>query len=127
MDNGVVHGLDPNERQSIDVTTNSSSSEHKLPTTTSKAGITHISAPTSSRADAETQRFAEIAKLDAAYTHQILYIIGKVSMKVKPGTNLVRATLLKAFLWMRENSRTKVADLRVPGDRVIEVGFVKEV
>lgn len=124
MDNGVVHGLDPNERQE---SINSSSSDNKPANTTTKAGVTHTSAPTSSRADAEAQRSAEIAKLDAAYSHQTLYIIGKEEMKVKSGTNIVRATLLKAFLWMRENSRTKVADLRVSGDRVIEVGFVKEV
>ncbi|KAK4983757.1 hypothetical protein LTR50_007039 [Elasticomyces elasticus] len=69
----------------------------------------------------------DLARLEAAYNHQVLYIIDKEEMKVKPGTGIVRSILLKAFLWMRENSRTKVADLRVPTDRVIEVGFVKEV
>ncbi|KAK5010425.1 hypothetical protein LTR28_010008 [Elasticomyces elasticus] len=75
--------------------------------------------------DAEMRR--DLARLEAAYNHQVLYIIDKEEMKVKPGTGIVRSILLKAFLWMRENSRTKVADLRVPTDRVIEVGFVKEV
>ncbi|KAK4999471.1 hypothetical protein LTR66_001491 [Elasticomyces elasticus] len=67
----------------------------------------------------------DLARLDAAYNHQVLYIIGKEEMKVKPGTGIVRFILLKAFLWMRENSRTKVADLRIPTDRIIEVGFCK--
>ncbi|KAK5011713.1 hypothetical protein LTR28_007252 [Elasticomyces elasticus] len=69
----------------------------------------------------------DLARLDAAYNHQVIYIIGKEEMKVKPGTGIIRSVLLKAFLWMRENSRSKVADLRIPTDRIIEVGFVKEV
>ncbi|KAK4994165.1 hypothetical protein LTR66_005752 [Elasticomyces elasticus] len=69
----------------------------------------------------------DLARLDAAYNHQVLYIIGKEELKVKPGTGIIRSILLKAFLWMRENSRSKVADLRIPTDRIIEVGFVKEV
>lgn len=72
-------------------------------------------------------RQRDLKTLDDAYNHQILYIIGKEEMHVKPGTGFVRTVLLKAFLWMRENSRTKVADLRVSTDRVIEVGFVKDV
>jgi len=78
-------------------------------------------------AEAEAQRTADLARLDAAFSHQVLYVIGKEELKVKKGTWLGRAVLLKAFLWMRENSRTKVADLRVPTERVVEVGFVKEV
>ena len=70
---------------------------------------------------------ADLAKLQQAYDRQVLYIIGKEQMKVKVGTSIWRKVLLKAFLWMRENTRTKIANLRVPTDRVIEVGFVKEV
>jgi KUP system potassium uptake protein len=35
--------------------------------------------------------------------------------------------LLNMFLWMRENTRTKIANLRVPINKIVEVGFVKEV
>lgn len=69
----------------------------------------------------------DLAKLEQAFSRQVLYIIGKEQMKIRPGTNIWRKTALRAFLWMRENTRTKVANLRVPTDRVIEVGFVKEV
>jgi KUP system potassium uptake protein len=48
-------------------------------------------------------------------------------MKVRVGTRLWRKVLLHMFLWMRENTRTKIANLRVPIDKVLEVGFVKEV
>jgi KUP system potassium uptake protein len=70
---------------------------------------------------------ADLTKLQQAYDHQILYIIGKEQMKIKVGTNIWRKILLHAFLWIRENTRTKIANLRVPTDRVIEIGFVKDV
>lgn len=70
---------------------------------------------------------ADLAKLQKAYDQKVLYIIGKEQMKVKAGTGILRNMLLKAFLWLRDNTRTKIANLRVPTDKVIEVGFVKDV
>lgn len=70
---------------------------------------------------------AQLAKLEEAYAHQVLYIIGKEQMKVKTGTSIFRKVLLHAFLWIRDNTRTKIANLRVPMDRVFEVGFVKDI
>lgn len=69
----------------------------------------------------------DLARLDSAFRHKNLYIIGKESMKLKPNTNLFRKTLLSLFLWMRENSRNKMANLKVPADSLIEVGFLKEI
>lgn len=69
----------------------------------------------------------ELSKLEEAYAHQVLYIIGKEAMRVKQDTKIWRKVLLHIFLWVRENTRTKIANLRVPTDRVIEVGFVKDV
>ena len=78
-----------------------------------------------------------LSSLEAAYAHQVLYIIGKEEMRITPMKNttgvgnkikgMLRKVLLKAFLWIRDNTRTKIANLGVPTDRVIEVGFVKEV
>ena len=48
-------------------------------------------------------------------------------MRVRAGTSIWRKVLLNVFLWLRENTRTKIANLRVPTERVIEVGFVKDV
>ncbi|KAI9053722.1 hypothetical protein LZ554_002673 [Drepanopeziza brunnea f. sp. 'monogermtubi'] len=70
---------------------------------------------------------ADLAKLQHAFDRQVLYIIGKEQMRIKNGTGFVRKMLLTAFLWLRENTRTKIANLRVQPDRVIEVGFVKDV
>ena len=70
---------------------------------------------------------ADVAKLQAAYDHKVLYIIGKEEMRIKPATPIWRKVLLRAFLWLRDNTRTKIAALGVPTDKIIEVGFVKEV
>ncbi|RFU27868.1 hypothetical protein B7463_g8467, partial [Scytalidium lignicola] len=69
----------------------------------------------------------DLSKLQHAYDHQVLYIIGKEQMKIRAGTGLIRRVLLRAFLWIRENTRTKIANLRVPTDKIVEVGFIKEV
>ncbi len=58
---------------------------------------------------------------------QTTYVVGKEQMKIRPGTNWVRWVVLGEFLWIRENSRTKMADLDIPFDHLVEVGFVKEI
>ena len=68
-----------------------------------------------------------LAKLAEAYNNQTLYIIGKSQLKVSSTGGVFRKSLLHAFLWLRENTRTKIASLKVPMDRVFEVGFVKDI
>jgi KUP system potassium uptake protein len=75
----------------------------------------------------EQRYLSELAKLEDAYTHKVLYIIGKEQMKLKEGTNYAKKALLWAFLWIRDNTRNKIANLKVPTDKVIEVGFLKEI
>lgn len=70
---------------------------------------------------------ARLQALERAFKHEVLYIIGKEQMKIKSGTNLLRKLLLKIFLFLRDNTRAKIGSLSVPMDKVIEVGFVKEV
>lgn len=70
---------------------------------------------------------SELATIDDAFNHKVLYVIGKQQMKIKSGTNYFRRVFLEMFLWMRENSRNKIANLNVPTDRVVEVGFLKEI
>lgn len=69
----------------------------------------------------------QLAKLEEAYGHKVLYIIGKEEMKIKSGTSFARKLLLHIFLWIRDNTRNRLANLRVPTDKVIEVGFLKEI
>lgn len=82
-----------------------------------RENVSSRSSTTSSRLEA----------LEGAFNHKVLYITGKEQMKISPGTNIVRRFFLHVFLFIRENTRTKIASLDVPMDRVIEVGFVKDI
>ena len=77
--------------------------------------------------DARASLGSGIAKLEAAYSHKVLYIVGKEQMKIKPNTARIRKALLHVFLWLRDNTRNKMASLRLPTDKLIEVGFLKEI
>ncbi|CAJ2506857.1 Uu.00g080430.m01.CDS01 [Anthostomella pinea] len=73
---------------------------------------------------------AELAALRAACEAQTVYVLGKETMRIKRAKGVgavARRALLGLFLWLRENSRTKLADLDIDADRLIEVGFVKEI
>lgn len=100
---------------------------------TSSNGVTeeHVTfrAPSSTNPVDSSQYSATsaLAKLKQAYNHQTLYIIGKSQLKVPRTGNIFRRTLLHVFLWLRENTRSKIAQLKVPTDRVFEVGFVKDI
>lgn len=76
----------------------------------------------------------ELQRLRAAYGSQMVYVLGKETMKIglhRAGIGFPwafpRYALLYIFLWIRENSRAKLADLALDADRVVEVGFVKEI
>lgn len=69
----------------------------------------------------------ELGHLDRAYAAKVMYVIGKEQMKIRAGTSIFRHLLLSTFLWIRENTRAKIANLRLSMDRVVEVGFVKEI
>ncbi|UKZ75135.1 hypothetical protein TrVFT333_002808 [Trichoderma virens FT-333] len=76
----------------------------------------------------------ELETLRAAYGSQMVYILGKEAIKVKKSTSMTgrvtgffRSFVLWIFLWIRENSRTKLADLNIDADKLIEVGFLKEI
>ena len=83
--------------------------------------------PAEKKMVSEERYDSELAKLENAYAHKVLYIMGKEQMKIKESTNYARRALLWIFLWIRDNTRTKIANLRVPTDKVIEVGFLKEI
>ncbi|KAK3316900.1 potassium transporter-domain-containing protein [Apodospora peruviana] len=73
---------------------------------------------------------AELDALNKAYEDQTVYIMGKEVMKVtrqKTVKGFFRWLVLEVFLWIRENSRTKLADLNIDADNLVEVGFVKQI
>jgi KUP system potassium uptake protein len=65
--------------------------------------------------------------LDHAYNHQVIYIVGKVQLRIKKGTNFLRWAALSAFVWIRSITSAKVQRLNVEVDRLVEVGFLKEI
>jgi KUP system potassium uptake protein len=101
----------------------SSGSESKTPAVVDNGSS--IRAPTPAPSTGSTS--SRLESLERAYNHEVLYVIGKEQMKVRPGTNFVRRILLETFLFLRDNTRAKIASLKVPMDKVIEIGFVKEV
>ncbi|PYH49214.1 potassium transporter 5 [Aspergillus saccharolyticus JOP 1030-1] len=65
--------------------------------------------------------------LERARAHNVLYITGKEQMRIKKNTNLLRGLVLWIFLWIRDNTRAKIASLDLEAERVIEVGFLKDI
>lgn len=92
-----------------------------------KDSVTPGNSTTEGSRDARAFLGSEITILEAAYSHKVLYIVGKEQMKIKPNTARIRRALLLAFLWIRDNTRNKMANLRLPIDKLIEVGFLKEI
>ncbi len=127
----------------VDVQRPKSSSSPEVSTTTTTTTTTEQPAPVSrhinfktekqstssgpSTEDSSSTTSARLEALERAFNHEVLYIIGKEAMKITPGTNVVRRFFLNAFLFIRDNTRAKIASLDVPMDKVIEVGFVKDV
>ncbi len=91
-----------------------------IPTATTTTTTTSSSSLSSS---AETN----LATLHKAYATQVVYIVGKEQMRIRAKTRIWRRVALSAFLWLRDNTRSKMANLKIPVERLVEVGFVKEV
>lgn len=68
-----------------------------------------------------------IRPIDTAYNNQVLYILGKEQMRIRPGTNIFRWVMLGMFMWLRENTRGKMASLKLAGDGLVELGFIKDI
>lgn len=61
-----------------------------------------------------------------AWNFQVIYIVGKEQLKIALSKNIFRQTVLWAILWMRGSSRTKIQQMKVESDRLVEVDLVKE-
>lgn len=80
---------------------------------------------------------AELRTLRDACEQQTVYVLGKEAMRIRKkgekGGRLAglaswpRSLFLSMFLWIRENSRTKLADMDIDVDKLVEVGFVKDI
>ena len=68
-----------------------------------------------------------VTQLDRAYAHRVVYIMGNEEMIVRHDAGLLRGILLKMFLVLRDYSRSKMSNIKVPKDRLAEMGFIKEI
>ena len=96
------------------------------PTTAEKTSSSGVRTGTESN-DRDSDSQDHVERLEAAFAHKVLYIIGKEQMKIKEKTGIFRRVILSVFLWIRENTCNKMANLRVPIDKVVEIGFLKEI
>ena len=68
--------------------------------------------------------------LKAAYEDQVVYIVGKEQMRISEVNNSspagwARKIALAAFLWLRSNTGSRVANMDLDVEKLVEVGFVK--
>jgi len=91
--------------------------EAKNPTSSSISSDTHDSGCVTTN----------LTSLQKAYETQVVYIVGKEQMRIRAKTRIWRRVALGAFLWLRDNTRSKMASLNIPVEKLVEVGFVKEV
>lgn len=70
---------------------------------------------------------SDLAFIENAYDHRVLYVIGKEEMKIRGDAPFWRKILLSAFLFVRHNSRSKMANLKVPTEKLVEIGFLKDI
>jgi KUP system potassium uptake protein len=70
---------------------------------------------------------SRIAAVDSAYRRQVVYIVGKEQLRILSEKNsLLKRMVLGMFVWLRENTRAKIAQMQIPVEKLVEVGFVKE-
>ena len=87
--------------------------------------------------DTDSITASRAAALDKAYETQVVYIVGKEQLRIAEsqerqwkqyvGKPAFRRLVLGMFIWIRENTRAKVASMRIPVEKLVEVGFVKEI
>lgn len=72
-----------------------------------------------------------LASLQAAYDDQVVHIVGKEQMRIREVrgwgnvSGMSRKIVLAAFLWLRSNTGSKVANMNLDVEKLVEVGFVK--
>ena len=101
------------------------------PSTSDPSSSSEASSATSpSPNDDHQRRFHDsLDALQAAYEDQVVYIVGKEQMRIGEVNynpkSWARRLALAAFLWLRSNTGSKVANMNLDVEKLVEVGFVK--
>lgn len=83
---------------------------------------------TSSSAESRNARLQRrLSALDTAMETQVVYIVGKEQLRLLAHNSIAKRFVLGIFLWVRDNTRAKVASMCIPVEKLVEVGFVKEI
>jgi KUP system potassium uptake protein len=81
----------------------------------------------SSASDSALSASSPMADLQQAVADQVVYIVGKEQLRMGSTKNIFRKFFLALFMWLRENTRARVQQLDVEVDRLVEVGFIKDI
>ena len=106
-----------------------------VPVITSSGSSTEGSGSIAPSSNTPVQQQQDIVRhrldvLDGAYDDQVVYIVGKEQMRVRHDRHIkgwVRRIVLGAFLWLRGNTGSKVSNMNIDVEKLVEVGFVKVV
>jgi KUP system potassium uptake protein len=71
-------------------------------------------------------RDKRLKALEDAYKSQVLYIVGKAELQIPISRNYLRRFFLGAFLFVRDLTNAKSTSLKIPMDKMVEVGFIRE-
>jgi KUP system potassium uptake protein len=78
-------------------------------------------------AELDSQIQKRLETLDSAYRSQTIYLLGKEHLKMpERGVNIFKRFLLGVYLFMRDSTGEKVVAFRIPMNKMVEVGFIKE-
>ena len=125
--NFVIRDLAPRAIPSIPSSNLLKKSEEPTSEKTATSSETSIPTDSSTQTPPLHPAAAQLQSLEAAYMKQVLYIVGKEQMRIKEETRIWRRVALNAYFWLRDNTRSKLAGMKIPTDQLVEVGFVKEV
>ncbi|ODH49554.1 potassium uptake protein [Paracoccidioides brasiliensis] len=67
------------------------------------------------------------ADLESIAEKPMTYIIGRDKLYIKEESNFVRRAMLVVFVAVKNQQRTKLSRLKVPVDRLVEIGFSKAI
>jgi len=93
----------------------------------SSSGAARMSSIEGPHGDVDLRISRRLNRLDVAFQRQVVYIVGKEQLRLLMQHNVVKRMVLGLFLWVRENTGTKVAGMRIPVEKLVEIGFVREI
>lgn len=64
---------------------------------------------------------------EGAFKTQVVYIVGTERLRIADTPGFFRRLVLRVFIWLRGLSRSKIAQMKLPYDKLFEVGIFKDI